>query len=249
MEDSLYLLVLPPLLLVPAMGLLSMIRSTHKIGQELKRKSFHVGVGLTALSFPLVLNEPWKIVIGMSLALAWMSAVRVLPCLQRYFGSVLHDCERQSTGEVYFALSLAALMLVTSNDPLLYVIPVLILSLADAAAAVFGRMIPSKALTGFLRGKSVAGCGAFFIVAAVICGALLTFYTELAAWQIAVCTLLVATATCLAEAISRRGLDNLTVPLVAWAVLSALKLSAGPALIVATDFRNSISLLISGAWQ
>ena len=248
MEDSLYLLVLPPLLLVPAMGLLSMIRSTHKIGQELKRKSFHVGVGLTALSFPLVLNEPWKIVIGMSLALAWMSAVRVLPCLQRYFGSVLHDCERQSTGEVYFALSLAALMLVTSNDPLLYVIPVLILSLADAAAAVFGRIIPSKALTGFLRGKSVAGCGAFFIVAALICLAILTLYTELAAWQIAVCTLLVATATCLAEAISRRGLDNLTVPLVAWAVLSALKMSAGPALIVATDFRNSISLLISGAW-
>jgi dolichol kinase len=124
----------------------------------------------------------------------------------------------------------------------------LILSLADAAAAVFGRIIPSKALTGFLRGKSVAGCGAFFIVAAVICLAILTLYTELAAWQIAVCALLVATATCLAEAISRRGLDNLTVPLVAWAVLSALKLSAGPALIVATDFRNSISLLISGAW-
>jgi phytol kinase len=160
----------------------------------------------------------------MSLALAWIVAVKVLPGLQRNFGSVLHDCERQSMGEVYFALSLAALMLVTSNDPLLYVIPVLILSLADAAAAVFGRMIPSKALTGFLRGKSVAGCGAFFIVAALICGALLTLYTELAAWQIAVCTMLVATATCLAEAISRRGLDNLAVPLVAWAVLSALQL-------------------------
>ena len=135
MEDSLYLLVLPPLLLVPAMGLLSMIRSTHKIGQELKRKSFHVGVGLTALSFPLVLNEPWKIVIGMSLALVWMSAVRVLPCLQRYFGSVLHDCERQSTGEVYFAFSLAALMLVTSNDPLLYVIPVLIADSAKSSSS------------------------------------------------------------------------------------------------------------------
>lgn len=248
MEDSLYLLVLPPLLLVPAMGILSMIRSSHAIGQELKRKAFHVGVGLAALSFPLVLNEPWKVLIGMSLALAWMSAVRILPCLQRVFGSVLHDCERQSMGEVYFALSLAGLMLATSNDPLLYIIPVLILSLADAAAAIFGRMIPSKALTGFLRGKSVAGCSAFFIVAAVLCGAMLTLYTELPPWQIAVCTLLVATATCLAEAICRRGLDNLVVPLVAWAVLSVLKFSAGPALIVATDFRNSISLLISGAW-
>ena len=248
MEDSLYLLVLPPLLLVPAMGLLSMIRSTHKIGQELKRKSLHVGVGLAALSFPLVLNAPWKVVTGMSLAMAWMLAVRTLPYLQRYFGSVLHDSERQSNGELYFALSLGGLMLLTSNKPLLYVIPVLILTLADAAAAVFGRMIPSKALTGFLRGKSVAGCSAFFIVAAVICAAMLTSYTQLPAWQIAVCTLLVATATCLAEAISRHGLDNLVVPLVAWAVLSALKASAGPALTVATDFRNSISLFVSGAW-
>jgi phytol kinase len=248
MEDSLYLLVLPPLLLVPAMGLLSMIRSSHKIGEEFKRKAFHVGFGLVALSFPIIWTESWMVITGFALALGWMFAVRVLPRLQKYFGSVLHDCDRKSLGEFYYAVSVAGLILVTSDSPLLYVIPILILALADAAAAIFGRLIPSKALTGFLRGKSVAGCGAFFIVAALICGAMLTRYTELAAWQIAVCALLVATATCLAEAISRRGLDNLTVPLVAWAVLSALKLSAGPALIVATDFRNSISLLISGAW-
>lgn len=248
MDDSLYLLVLPPLLLVPAMGLLSMIRCSHKFGQELKRKSFHVGVGLASLSFPPVLNEPWKVMLGMSLAVAWMSAVRILPCLQRYFGSVLHDCERKSMGEVYFALSIAGLILLTNSSPLLYVIPVLILSLADAAAAIFGRLIPSKALTGFLRGKTVAGCSAFFVVAAAICVAMLTFYTALPAWQIVVCALVVATATCLAEAICRHGLDNLVVPLVAWTVLSALKLSATPALMAASDFRNSISFLISGEW-
>ena len=248
MEDSLYLLVLPPLMLVPAMGLLSTIRSTHKIGQELKRKSFHVGVGLASLSFPLVLNEPWKVITGMSLAVAWMSAVRVLPCLQRHFGSVLHDCERKSMGEVHFALSIAGLLLITSSSPLLFAIPVLILALADAAAAIFGRLIPSTALSGLLRGKTVAGCSAFFLVAAAICVAMLTFYTALPAWQIALCALIVATATCLAEAICRHGLDNLVVPLVAWAVLSALQLSAAPAALAATDFRNSISLLIGGPW-
>jgi phytol kinase len=248
MEDSVYLLVLPPLLLVPFMGLLSMIPSTDKFSQELKRKSFHVAVGLAALSFPLVLNEPWKVMTGMSLALVWMSAVRILPCLRRYFGSVLHDCERKSMGELYFALSIGALLLFTSNSPLLYVIPVLILALADAAAAICGRLIPSTALTGFLRGKSIAGCSAFFIVTAIICVAMLTSYTALPGWQIAVCTLLVATATCLAEASCRRGLDNLVVPLVAWAMLSALKLSAGPAMVAATDFQNSINLLISGGW-
>lgn len=248
MDDSLLLLVLPPLMLVPAMGLLSMIRSTHKIGQELKRKSFHVGVGLASLSFPLVLNEPWKVLTGMSLAIAWLSAVRILPCLQRHFGSVLQDCDRKSMGEVYFALSIGSLILLTPDSPLLYIIPVLILTLADTAAAIVGRLIPSNPLTGFLRGKSVAGCTAFFVVAAVICIVILTVYTTLPAWQITMAALVVATATCLAEAVSRRGLDNLVVPLVAWAVLAALKLSAEPAVIAATDFGKSLSLLIGGDW-
>ena len=248
MDDSLLLFMLPPLILVPAMGLLSMVRSTHKIGQELKRKTFHVGVGLASLSFPLVLNEPWKVLTGMSLAIGWMSAVRVLPCLQRHFGSVLQDCDRKSIGEVYFALSIGVLILITSDSPLLYVIPVLILTLADAAAAVFGRLIPSQPLTGFLRNKSVAGCTAFFIVASLVCVTVLTLYTALPVWQIATATLVVATASCLAEAASRRGLDNLVVPLVAWAVLAALRLSAEPAVIAATDFGKSLSRLIGGEW-
>jgi phytol kinase len=225
-----------------------MIRSSHQIGQELKRKSFHVGIGLVALSFPLIWTESWMVITGLSLALAWMFAVRVLPCLQKYFGSVLHDCERRSMGELYFAVSVASLVLLTRESPLLYVIPILILSLADAAAAICGRLIPSQSLSGFLRGKSVAGCTAFFVVAATICIVVLAAYTNLPAWQIGFCALVVATATCLAEAICRGGLDNLVVPLVAWAVLAALQLAVEPALNTAADFQNSLSLLISGGW-
>ena len=248
MEDSLLLFVLPPLLLVPAMGLLSMIRSTHQIGKELKRKSIHVGFGLVALSFPLIWTESWMVVAGFSMALIWMAAVRILPCLQRHFGSVLHDCDRKSMGEVYFAVSVAGLMLMTSDSPLLYIIPILILSLADAAAAIFGRLIPSPALSGSLRGKSVAGCTSFFIVAAAICVTTLVACTTLPVWQIAICALAVATATCLAEATCRRGLDNLMVPFVAWAVLAVLRFSAEQAVITAVDFKNPLSFLIGGPW-
>jgi phytol kinase len=226
-----------------------MVRSSHKIGEELKRKSFHVGFGLVALSFPVIWSENWMVVAGLSLGLAWMFAVRVLPCLRKYFGSVLHDCDRNSMGELYYAVSVAGLILVTRESPLLYVIPILILSLADAAAAVCGRLIPSQKLTGCLRGKSVAGCSAFFVVAATTCIVTLGFYTELPVWQIGFCAVVVATATCLAEAVCRGGLDNLVVPLIAWLALAALNMAVEPALTTATDFQNSISLLIGGAWQ
>jgi phytol kinase len=112
-------------------------------------------------------------------------------------------------------VSVAALILVTGDSPLEYVIPILILSLADAAAAIFGRLIPSQPLTGWLRGKSVA---------AVICGVALAFYTQLPALQILTCSLFVAAATCLAEAVCRNGLDNLIVPFTAWTVLVLLQL-------------------------
>lgn len=223
MSDSLFMFVLPPLLLVPAMGLLSMIRSSHTIGQELKRKAFHVGFGLVALSFPLIWTESWMVVTGFALAFLWMIAVRVLPCLQRYFGSVLHDCDRKSMGEFYYAVSVAGLILLTSGKPYLYIIPILILALADAAAAIFGRLIPSQSLTGIFQGKSVAGCTAFFVVAAVICAVTLVSYTQLPAWPMLGCALLVSAASCLAEAASRNGLDNLFVPFTAWAVLVLLQ--------------------------
>ena len=108
--------------------------------------------------------------------------------------------------------------------------------------------MPSKPLTGFLRGKTVAGSSAFFVVAAVIYLTTLSVYTDLPDWQIALCALVVATATSLAEAICRRGLDNLFVPLVAWFVLKALDLAAQPATSTAMDFWQSLKLLIGGEW-
>lgn len=246
MQESMLLLILPPLLLVPAMGLLSMIRSTHATGRELKRKSLHVAIGLAALVFPQLLSEPWMVVSGLALAVAWMSAVRILPCLQRYFGSVLRDCDRRSLGELYFALAIAGLLLATPDSPLLYAIQLLILTLADTAAAIVGRALPSTPLTGFLRGKTVAGCAAFFVVAAMICLSMLGACTELPGWQVAVAALLVATATTLAEAVSRRGLDNMAVPFVAWFLLRTLDVAAQPAGVFAMDVRRALQPLIGG---
>ncbi len=48
---------IPPVLLFSAMGMLSQISDGHLIVKELKRKALHIGVGLTALSFPLFLND------------------------------------------------------------------------------------------------------------------------------------------------------------------------------------------------
>lgn len=220
MQGYAWFFILPPLLLAPAMGLLSLVRSTHRIGDEFRRKALHVATGLCALSLPSILPEPWMVVTGLVLVLSWMGAIRITPCLNRRFGPVLHDCRRRSMGEIWFALGLAILLLFTSG--LAFVIAVLVLALADAAAAIAGRMVPSRRLTGLMRGKTVAGCTAFFCTAVMICLPMLALHTDLSAARIATATLLVAALACIAEAGCRRGLDNLVVPLVTAAAISAL---------------------------
>lgn len=222
MDNPVLALTLPSLLIVPAMGLLSRINSRSAVGRELRRKALHIGVGLVALSFPLILTEDWIVVAALSVVVTWMLAVRRVPSLRRRFGSVLHDAGRESAGELYFAVAIAGLLLISSGHSLLFTIPVLILTLADALAAVVGRAWPIGALDGPARGKTVSGSAAFLATAWFVTWPLLAAYTSLDGATVVAIAAIVASLTCITEAISSRGLDNLLVPAVAWLILNAL---------------------------
>jgi phytol kinase len=219
-------LLLPPLLLVPAMGLLSSIDSHSPIETELRRKAFHTCIGLASLTFPFFLNEPWKVIVALSLTVGWMMAVKRVPLVLRYFGGVLHDTDRVSHGELYFAASIGALLLASDGNTVLYVVPILILTFADAIAAIVGRLYPVMPLGGPARGKTATGSAAFFVVAFVVTWPVLIAYTDLSAAVSLVATVTVASATCLAEAISTKGFDNLAVPTVALFILKLFVVGA-----------------------
>jgi phytol kinase len=245
MENSLIVLFIPPLLLVPAMGFLSRIECTREISRELKRKALHVGTGLVALSFPLYLTTPWMILTPLGVIVGWMLAVRHLPVLRRRFGSCLHDTKRASYGEIYFALSIASLMLLTADRPLLFVIPLLILTLADAAAAIVGRLIPVGPLGGIARGKTTSGCIAFVAVAFLTTQVLLFAFTTLPVFQTFQVALVVAGATCIAELVSKRGFDNFLIPAVAYAALQLMNIPQATADGSVAQFCRSVSALVA----
>jgi phytol kinase len=209
-------------LLFSAMGMLSQISNGHTIAKELKRKALHIGIGLTALSFPIFLDESWKVVVALGTGLAWLLAVRFVPALRTRFGSVLHGVRRRSLGEVYFAISIAALLLLTQDSPVFFVIPVLILTLADASAAIAGKLYPVGRLSGFARGKTVIGCSAFFAVAILVSFASLVIFSDLNLRDTILLATVLAGTTCLVEAVSRRGIDNFAVPAVAYLILVIL---------------------------
>jgi phytol kinase len=222
MESSLFTLALPPLLIVPAMGVLSRIRVESPLQSELRRKTLHILTGLLALGLPSVLHQPPAVLGALCAVSAWMLAVRRVPMLQARFGCVLHDAGRRSWGELYFAVALAILLLACEPGSILYTLPVLVLTLADSAAAIIGRALPWHPYRVFGNRKSLSGTLAFVAAAAMVAVAMLGFATDLAFGRVVTVALVVAVLAGLAEALSPNGSDNLSIPVVTWLVLHQL---------------------------
>ena len=56
MDTMLLALALPPLVLVPAMGLLSRVECASEFAAELRRKTLHAGLGLAAVRIEIVVH-------------------------------------------------------------------------------------------------------------------------------------------------------------------------------------------------
>src|SRR5262249_38352975 len=113
---------------------------------EWVRKLLHMGMGLVTLSFPWLFDELWPILVLVVLSVAGMLALRCVRVLKCGLGSVVGGVDRASLGEVYFPVGVAILfVLYLQEDPgcparriLLYCIPILLLALGDALAALIG---------------------------------------------------------------------------------------------------------------
>ena len=219
MDNPLLALAIPSLLVVPAMGLLSRINAESAVAAEIRRKALHVGVGLAALSFPLFLTSPAMVLAAVAAVLTWMLAVRFVPVLRNRFGCVLHETGRRSYGEIYFAFAIACLLMLPQPTPAHYAAPLLILTVADAAAAIAGRRWPIGRLRGPANGKTLMGCIAFAVTAFLVTAGLLAWFGTITGPRVVAISVVTAALTSYAEAFSPRGFDNLTVPAIAWLVI------------------------------
>lgn len=121
------------------MGVVGWLRQRCGLQPELSRKAVHVGMGLVTLSFPWLFQEFWPVGLlagGFILALL---AIRFVPPLRAKLGGVLGGVERESWGEFLFPISVAFIFWLARGNTLLFFVPVLTLSLADALAALIGQ--------------------------------------------------------------------------------------------------------------
>ena len=175
---------------------------------EITRKVIHLGSGAVCLSLPFFLEDHWTV-----LALCTLFAAVLLASKPLGFLPSLDDVRRPSQGSLYFpmAVYLCFALQRDQGDILYFLLPLLVLTVSDTAAALVGRRWPLYPYAVWGETKTLVGSAAFFLSAAVLGIALLaTRHDPMTALALGLSCSLAGTV---AEAVATRGLDNLSVPL------------------------------------
>ncbi len=180
---------------------------------EALRKLAHIGTGALAILFPWLFSSLLPVVAVCGLSLLLLLAIATVPYLRTRLGGSMYAVDRVSFGEFYFPVSVAILFWLAQGDKLLYVVPLLVLTFADAAAAILGTTYGRVAYSGAGGKKSVEGSAVFFTIAFFAVHVPLLVYSQLSRPQTLLVAVDIALVVTLLEAIAWRGLDNIFIPL------------------------------------
>jgi dolichol kinase len=194
-------------------------RRFHPTG-EITRKFAHFASVLATVPFPYIFPSHWYILVLALLFAGILFFTRNGKQLKS-----IHDVKRKSIGSYLLPLSIYIVFLISNltNNKFIYILPMLILAISDPMAAILGINI--KAYNGRIKlfgkklNKTWLGSGAFLVSSFVISLIALYFHRgifDLKAFWLA---LTIGIVTTLAELISWRGSDNISIPLSAVAVL------------------------------
>ena len=189
---------------------------------EKARKLFHLGAGLAALTFPWLFHAVWPVLLLAGLTLPAMVALKRVRALRHGLGRVLFGVERESLGELCFPVGVCLLFVLSFGHPLLYVIPVLILTFADTMAALIGVEYGRMRYTVTEGHKSVEGSVTFFLAAFLSVQVPLLLFSNTGRPQTLLIAATIGLLVMMAEAVAWRGLDNLFIPLATYFLLTTL---------------------------
>lgn len=194
---------------------------------ELIRKLLHIGMGSVTLSFPWLFDREWPIIVLGVLAVGGMLSLRLVKGLKTSLGCVVSGVARVSLGEVYFPLAVAILFLLYLHDndasptrrTLFYCVPLLLLTLADAVAALIGVNYGKLRYPTSDGQKSTEGSLAFFLCAFLCTHIPLLLWGGIGNVETLLIAVLLAWLATMFEAIAWAGLDNLALPLISYLLL------------------------------
>lgn len=209
-------------LLCSLIGMLHFLAERYQIRTETSRKTVHVTMGMVSMTFPWIFESAWPVLTICVSAFVVLAALRWIPALAKTAGSVLRGVGRNSMGELCFPAAVAVLFLLSNGNPIYYCIPLIYLTIGDAAAAVVGTRYGSVCYKAPGGMKSLQGSCALFIVGLAGTYFPVVYFLALSHLEAIVIAVTLAIFVTLLEAIAWRGLDNLLIPLGGFFLLNTL---------------------------
>lgn len=200
------------LLLILMIGL-GVAQKRNLVHPELARKGLHVSMGSVAITFPWVFNETWPVWVLGVLATGTLMVTRYLPSIRSRLGGAIHCVNRRSFGDLCFPFAIALLFQLADGDLMLYVLPMLILTLGDSMAALVGVFHGRTYYRCPDGKKTIEGSMALFTITFLSVYAMLGLYAGIDMVETLLIAINMAVLVTLVEAVSWRGLDNLLIPI------------------------------------
>jgi phytol kinase len=227
---------------------LQLVARTGTVQPETTRKMFHGGSGALTLAFPFIFREAWPVLLLTGASASLIAAVKFVPALRTRFGGVANRVDRTTLGELYFPISVAVLFWLTRDEhPLLFVIPILMLTFADATCALVGKRYGLVKYHG--ASKSLEGSIAFVVVAFFCVHVPLLLWSDVGRVESLLTAATLALLVMVLEGSAWRGLDNLFIPIGGYFLLRAYLLMDGGELLTRLLITLGLVLLVVIARQ
>lgn len=179
---------------------------------ELTRKFVHIITGLLALLFPILLGNHWLV-----LFLCASFALILVVSLKFKFLPSINAIERESVGSLAYPLAVYLCYLAYDyhqQQYIYYYLPIIILAVCDPIAALTGKKWPLGKYSIGKESKTLMGSTMFFLSTLIL---VVNFtYNSVgfsSTQQIILSALIIGFLSSFTEAISKKGWDNLTIPI------------------------------------
>ena len=195
------------------------------VSAEITRKIAHVLATLSSLSFLLLFQSHWYVLI---IAIACFLLLFISSKKDIY--KSINSVERETSGSYILPVSIYLLYLTFElmDDKKYFILPILILGISDPLAGLAGSSLNKKTkqikVWGYNFQKTYLGSALFFLTTLVL-SVWVFYYFNFLSQDILILGFYFAFVTTIVEMVSKRGLDNITVPLATVVLLLVQKIS------------------------
>lgn len=205
-------MALVAVLLTVAVAAAAALRRLGAISGEVARKSVHVQLGLIIAAFPWLFTALWPAWCLTAVSVVALAGVRWWPWLRLLVGGSLHDVTRMSWGEFCFPIAAAVAWTLAPGDWIRFSLPILVLAVSDAVAALVGTTYGKMRYSAGNGQKSWEGSLAFFTATFLVVHVPLLLFTGVGRAESLLIATDMALLLMLVEALAWDGFDNLFIP-------------------------------------